>query len=588
MPTTIITKNGSGAPADGDLSVGELAVDLTNKQLYTKDSNGVIKIGSSASEGQWTLNGSDIYYDTGNVGIGLDDPDVELEVQSAEPTIKISNNVAKTAGTAVVGQLEFAQHFGSNVSSSIRGLEIGAATDYVSGGLGFFTRKTGGTLTEHVRIDDEGFVGIGTTGPNRKLTINNDSSSIVGIQINRDNTGGGGSSNAIYHYSADGVGRLVYSADDDGEINSIQSNNNFALETGADADLLFRTNGSNTRMHILSNGNVGVNKATPQEKLHVGGDIMVDTGGGAGVLHFGATADQTKIAGRDTSHASYSKTMAFFVNSIQLMELNESRLSFRSGKGVGIKDESATSTFQLGFGYTSPHGYANVFWGQDSAGAGRVDWRKDESVNMILTSSGNLLLNRQASGGGADDGHTLYASGAIYSSMDGTNSTNHYRFYRNGNLVGSINTSGSGTSYVETSDYRVKENVVPLEGALERLNQIPVYRFNYLAAPDETVDGFIAHELAEVVPHAVTGEKDGTETEEYEITPADLDPESESPRAAVMGIREVPAYQGVDARRVVPLLTAAIQEQQVMIETLQAQVAELQQAMQSEVSTQDS
>ena len=72
MATKIITKTGSGAPTTSDVDRGELAVDLTNKQLYTNDGSSIIKLGSGSGEGQWSLapDSDNIYYDSGAVGIG--------------------------------------------------------------------------------------------------------------------------------------------------------------------------------------------------------------------------------------------------------------------------------------------------------------------------------------------------------------------------------------------------------------------------------------------------------------------------------------------------------------------------------------
>jgi len=128
-------------------------------------------------------------------------------------------------------------------------------------------------------------------------------------------------------------------------------------------------------------------------------------------------------------------------------------------------------------------------------------------------------------------------------------------FYPNkdltGSPVGSISHNGTNTSFNTSSDYRLKENVVPLTGATDRLNQLQVHRFNFIADPDTTVDGFIAHEAQEVVPECVTGIKDEVDADGN------------------------PVYQGIDQSKLVPLLTAALQEAIAKIETLEAKVAAL-------------
>ena len=117
--------------------------------------------------------------------------------------------------------------------------------------------------------------------------------------------------------------------------------------------------------------------------------------------------------------------------------------------------------------------------------------------------------------------------------------------------VGTITCSSSATAYNTSSDYRLKENVVALDGAVTRLKQIPVHRFNFIAEPDKTVDGFLAHEVQEVVPEAITGEKDEVDAD------------------------GTPVYQGIDQSKLVPLLTAALQEAIGEIESLKARVAVL-------------
>ena len=162
--------------------------------------------------------------------------------------------------------------------------------------------------------------------------------------------------------------------------------------------------------------------------------------------------------------------------------------------------------------------------------------------------------------------------------MDIQTSTNYdfLTFKVNGSTVGRINVTPSNTSYVTSSDYRLKENVVDMTGAVDRVKSLNPSQFNFIAEPDRTVDGFLAHEVADVVPEAVTGTKDAMTTEEYEVTPAVLDDDGNVVTEAVMGTREVPDYQGIDQSKLVPLLTGALQEAIARIETLEAQVATLQ------------
>ena len=124
--------------------------------------------------------------------------------------------------------------------------------------------------------------------------------------------------------------------------------------------------------------------------------------------------------------------------------------------------------------------------------------------------------------------------------------------FRNGNgLVGNIQTSGSSTSYNTSSDHRLKENIVDIADGITRVKQLQPKRFNFIADADTTVDGFIAHEAQTVVPEAVTG------------THNEVDADGN----AVM--------QGIDQAKLVPLLTAALQEAIAKIETLETKVAAL-------------
>ena len=113
-----------------------------------------------------------------------------------------------------------------------------------------------------------------------------------------------------------------------------------------------------------------------------------------------------------------------------------------------------------------------------------------------------------------------------------------------GNAVGNIISTGSSTSYNTSSDYRLKENAVAISDGITRLKTLKPYRFNFKANPTQTVDGFFAHEVT-AVPEAIYGEKDGSN------------------------------MQQIDQSKLVPLLTAALQEEVAKREALEARVAAL-------------
>jgi hypothetical protein len=114
---------------------------------------------------------------------------------------------------------------------------------------------------------------------------------------------------------------------------------------------------------------------------------------------------------------------------------------------------------------------------------------------------------------------------------------------------GNIDISTTGVTYNTASDYRLKENITPLTEAVDRLEQLRPKRFQFISDPShQTMEGFIAHEVAEVVPAAVSGEKDGTYSNGQ------------------------PMYQSIDASRLVPLLVAAVQELALRVEALEDEV----------------
>ena len=136
---------------------------------------------------------------------------------------------------------------------------------------------------------------------------------------------------------------------------------------------------------------------------------------------------------------------------------------------------------------------------------------------------------------------------------DGGSGTNYLMGFRDGdgNSVGSITFSGSTTSFNTSSDHRLKENVADMTGAIARVKQLAPKRFNFIRHPNNTVDGFLAHETQTVVPEAITG------------THNEVDDDGNA------------VYQAIDQAKLVPLLTGALKEAITKIETLETEMTAL-------------
>jgi hypothetical protein len=173
-------------------------------------------------------------------------------------------------------------------------------------------------------------------------------------------------------------------------------------------------------------------------------------------------------------------------------------------------------------------------------------WASPGTIH-ITQRNGSSALTTEGYGDGIGFAHAVKQSG----SASGGNGWAFICYNSSNSSIGGIRTSTTATSFPTSSDYRLKENIVPLTGAVNRLSQLRVYRFNFTADPDKIVDGFIAHEAQTVVPESVHGTKDEVDADGN------------------------PVYQGIDQSKLVPLLTAALQEAIGRIETLEAEVAAL-------------
>ena len=207
----------------------------------------------------------------------------------------------------------------------------------------------------------------------------------------------------------------------------------------------------------------------------------------------------------------------------------------------------------------------------DVAASGTADAAISWTTAMTIANNGFVTLapNTSMSSGGVLN-LRRNDNNRIIETMSFDASTQHHHVFENnsGTNVGTITVTTSATSYNTSSDYRLKENVTPMSGATAQTKLLKPCNFDWIAGGN--VNGFIAHELAEVVPEAVSGTKDAMKDEEYEVTPAVLDDEGNETTAAVMGTRSVPDMQGIDQAKLVPLLTATIQELIARIEALEA------------------
>ena len=179
-----------------------------------------------------------------------------------------------------------------------------------------------------------------------------------------------------------------------------------------------------------------------------------------------------------------------------------------------------------------------------------------EEERMRIDYAGNFLVNSAVYGTGLYDGDSFKVgvnagtTGGLKCSRQGTDPTNQITFANPNGQVGFINTGGSTTTYGTTSDYRLKEDITSIDNSIERLNQLKPCNFAW-KVDGTRMDGFIAHEVQEVVPIAATGTKDAVKED------------------------GTPDYQGIDQAKLVPLLTKALQEAVSKIEALESRVASL-------------
>jgi hypothetical protein len=182
-----------------------------------------------------------------------------------------------------------------------------------------------------------------------------------------------------------------------------------------------------------------------------------------------------------------------------------------------------------------------------SAGSTSMAFITGNIERMRIDSSGNVLIGTTSTGPVNANAITIEpANSRIRIAHASTsNGTPYIQFDYNGSAIGSVTQATTATvAYNTSSDYRLKENITPMTGALAKVAQLKPVTYSWKVDGSDG-QGFIAHELQEIAPYAVTGEKDGEQ------------------------------MQGVDYGKITPLLTAALQEALAKIELLEARLAVL-------------
>ena len=374
----------------------------------------------------------------------------------------------------------------------------------------------GASPTERLRLDSIGSLGLGTSIP---------ASSSTGVYL----TGGGATystgstyrydmvnayfdtSASAWKYIGNGVGTQIYQANGDFVFNNAANNT-----SGAGASLTWVEAMRLTETAAHGRG-LGIGTSAPLRQLHI------------------------------------SNTSA------------NSEIAFTAGT-------SGTSSILFGDGLTGTDIYRGYLQYQHASDA--FLFATSATERMRIDSSGRVGIN-----GSVNQFVTPLSVRSTTTSQyvaDFAIQTNGYGIYlRNASdsVVGTIIMNASGTVYNTSSDYRLKENVTDVTDGITRVKQLDPKRFNFIAEPDTTVDGFLAHEVQTVVPEAITGTHnevevwtDGEELPEgVSVGDNKLDDDGNT----------IPKYQGIDQSKLVPLLTAALQEAIAKIETLETKVAAL-------------
>ena len=512
--------------------------------------------------------GSALTFDGGSLGVGTTSPDARLDVTRS--------------GNGQIAVLQTSANRGFYFESqSDTSLQLGSIQGSTNMDLWANTLSFSAGGSEQMRLTSTG-LGLGTSSPEAKLSVLGGTTS--GTSFNTAVFAGGatntsGSGAKIYLSGSPGNATIRAAA-----IEGVTTNGNNAHA------LVFYTNTDFTnpaeRMRLDPSGNLGLG-VTPSAWAGVN---KVFEFGGSGVSAslfqngvndtwfvsnaffngsnwiYKATGLATKYHQSNGAHEWYRSASGTAGNAIsftQAMTLDASgRLglgttspSFASGGGIAVYNAS-TARLALKNATTGDggdDGFQLAVSGLDvyieQRENGFMAFSTNNTERARITSGGELLVGTTS--GYSGERMTVAYNGSTQRGIvvqdTASQNSNPMAFVYGSTIVGYIGITSTSTSYVTSSDYRLKNTIAPMTGALAKVALLKpcTYKWN---ADGSDGEGFIAHELAEVVPQCVTGQKDAVDAEGK------------------------PQYQGIDTSFLVATLTAAIQEQQAIIESLKARL----------------
>ncbi len=489
------------------------------------------------------------------VGLTTTAADVQGDITSTDttPELILKNTSEEDTEGGREGKITFKGEQSGGEESTLAQIQSShdGTSDDQKGDLIFKTNdgSDGASPTERLRIGSDGATTITTEGNEDSLVLkSNDADANAGpkLQFNR---------NSASAADADLIGEMRYSGRNDAsqavDYARIRSQVSDASDGTEDGQLQIATIVAGTmRRRVDFDATETVFNDASQDL-----DFRVESDSDANALF---VEGSTSNVGLGTSAP---------LRQLSISNSSNAEMSFISGT-------SGIASILFGDGLTGTdvyRGYVQYQHSSDSLLFGTA-----AATRMTISDGGAVFIGTTGvpsnGSGGAAFRNDSNSRKNLYLSTSSANNQGLVVFDNPNGSVGSITTNGSATAYNTSSDYRLKENVTDISDGITRVKQLAPKRFNFIADADTTVDGFIAHEAATVIPEAVSGEKDAM-TEEVLYVDGDEIPEGK--KVGDVKIASTIDPQGIDQSKLVPLLTAALQEAIAKIETLETKVAAL-------------